>query len=76
MATRNKDFASLCRKVVAMRHKVEEKRRADVLGAPTPEPTRVPETSSVGAIGAPEGVLDAVSPSAETVPPPVMDEVG
>lgn len=76
MATRNKDFASLCRKVVAMRHKVEEKRRAEVLGANEPAEPAVPETSSVGAIGAPEGVLDAVSPSAETVPPPVMEEVG
>lgn len=45
MATRNKDFASLCRKVVAMKAKVEEKKRDDVLKARP--------ASSVGAIAAP-----------------------
>ena len=50
MATRNKDFASVCRKVVAMKVKVAEKKRTDVL-----KDRRAPEVSSVGAIDAPLG---------------------
>jgi hypothetical protein len=37
MATRNKDFASLCRKIMAMKAKVNEKQIADDLGAPAPK---------------------------------------
>ena len=48
MATRNKDFASLCRKVVAMKVKVAEKKRDDLL-----KEREAPEESSVGAIEAP-----------------------
>ncbi|MGF1467182.1 MAG: hypothetical protein ACFCGT_13730 [Sandaracinaceae bacterium] len=48
MATRNKDFASLCRKVVAMRHKVEEKKRSPAAA----------ETSSVGVIETPSPALE------------------
>ena len=47
MAVRNKDFASLCRKVVSMKVRVEEKKRDDILGART-----APTESSVGTIGA------------------------
>lgn len=50
MATRNKDFAALCRKVVAMKAKVAEKKRADALKNRQP-----PAESSVGAIGAETG---------------------
>lgn len=32
MATRNKDFASLCRKIMAMKAKVSEKQIAEELG--------------------------------------------
>ena len=35
-ATRNRDFASLCRKIMAMKAKVNEKQLADELGAKTP----------------------------------------
>ncbi len=58
MATRNKDFASLCRKVVSMKQRVEETNRAAILGARKP-----PDVSSVGAIDAPvviEGDDDAI----------------
>jgi hypothetical protein len=34
MAVRNKDFSSLCRKIMAMKAKVNEKHIADELGAP------------------------------------------
>ncbi len=51
MATRNKDFASLCRKVVAMKAKVAEKKRADALRG-----RQAPAESSVGTI---DGVDDA-----------------
>jgi hypothetical protein len=34
MATRNKDFASMCRKILAMKAKVQEKQLADELGVP------------------------------------------
>lgn len=42
MATRHKEFASLCRKVMAMKAKVNEKQRS-----------AVPEESSVGTVAAP-----------------------
>lgn len=42
MATRHKEFASLCRKVMAMRTKVNEQKQRPV-----------PQESSVGTIGAP-----------------------
>jgi hypothetical protein len=35
-ATRNRDFASLCRKIMAMKAKVNEKQIADDLGAKVP----------------------------------------
>ena len=47
MATRNKDFASVCRKVVAMKAKFAEKKRSDILRA-----RHAPATSSVGEIDA------------------------
>ncbi len=37
MAVRNKDFASLCRKIIAMKARVNEKQIADDLGAPAPK---------------------------------------
>jgi hypothetical protein len=37
MATRNKDFASMCRKIIAMKAKVQEKQLADELGVPVKE---------------------------------------
>ena len=46
MATRHKEFASLCRKVMAMRGKVNEKEKVKV------RPT--PEESSVGTVSAPD----------------------
>ncbi|MGE0789704.1 MAG: hypothetical protein AB7S26_28785 [Sandaracinaceae bacterium] len=54
MATRNKDFASLCRKVVAMKAKVAETKRKEARGQ-----RPVPAESSVGAIDAAEVVDDA-----------------
>jgi hypothetical protein len=50
MATRHKEFASLCRKVMAMRGKVNEKEKAKV------RPT--PEESSVGTVAAPDAQDD------------------
>lgn len=47
MATRNKDFASLCRKVVAMKVRVAAQQREEVLGH-----RKVPAESSVGVINA------------------------
>jgi hypothetical protein len=35
-ATRNRDFASLCRKIMAMKAKVNEKQIADELGVTAP----------------------------------------
>lgn len=59
MATRHKEFASLCRKVMAMRAKVNEgeKKRA------------VPTESSVGTIGAQsaEGAQDSVDAAEGTL---------
>jgi hypothetical protein len=49
MATRNKDFASLCRKIVAMKQKAEQKHREDILRG-----RNAPERSSVGEIAAVE----------------------
>jgi hypothetical protein len=37
MATRNKDFASLCRKIMAMKAKVNEKQIAEDLGKEAPK---------------------------------------
>ena len=55
MATRNKDFASLCRKVVAMKAKVEEKKRAALL-----KERKAPAVSSVGEIDAPESAEEPI----------------
>lgn len=55
MATRSKDFASLCRKVHAMKAKVVEKKAEGARpSAPpsAPEPA-VPAASSVGTVGSP-----------------------
>ena len=41
MATRNKDFASMCRKIIAMKAKVQEKQLADELGVPVKEDEEV-----------------------------------
>ena len=46
MATRHKEFASLCRKVMAMKGKVNEQKPAQT--------RRVPEESSVGTVASPE----------------------
>lgn len=54
MATRNKDFGSLCRKVLAMKQKVEEKHREDILkGRPAPERSSVGEIAAVEAADEP-----------------------
>lgn len=63
MATRNKDFASLCRKVVMMKNRVGEKKREDILGG-----RKTPEQSSVGEIDAVDDVSD--------VDDEVIDDVG
>lgn len=55
MATRNKDFASLCRKVASMKQRVAEKQREDIL-----RPRSVPEHSSVGEIEAVEVIDDSL----------------
>ncbi len=55
MATRNKDFASLCRKVASMKQRVEEKRREDIL-----RPRTAPDQSSVGEIEAVEIIDDSL----------------
>jgi hypothetical protein len=57
MATRHKEFASLCRKVMAMKAKVHTER-----GKPQ---RAVPEESSVGTVAAPEVKTDEVAVSAE-----------
>jgi hypothetical protein len=65
MATRNKDFAPLCRKVVAMKQKAEAKRREDILkgrdhSAGSEHQTLLRgERSSVGEI---EAVISAEEP--------------
>ncbi|GAB4213596.1 MAG: hypothetical protein OHK0013_37600 [Sandaracinaceae bacterium] len=48
MAVRSKDFASLCRKVQAMKSKAGDLREGRVT------PKRAPDKSSVGLIGAPD----------------------
>jgi hypothetical protein len=53
MATRNKDFSSLCRKVIAMKQKAEQKKREDILGRGAPEKSSV-------------GVIDAVDANDDT----------
>jgi len=60
MATRHKEFASLCRKVMAMKGKVHEHK---------PAPRRaVPEESSVGMVAAPhdDHEVDASEASADS----------
>jgi hypothetical protein len=49
MATRHKEFASLCRKVMAMKAKVNETKDAAVAA----RAAKAPVESSVGTIGAP-----------------------
>jgi len=66
MATRNKDFASLCRKVVSMKTRVEDKKRKDVLKG-----RKAPEVSSVGAIEAPGGADVTIEGDDD-----VIDDVG
>jgi len=55
MVTRHKEFASLCRKVLAMKLKVQEKHQR----------REAPAESSVGVIGAP--VADGVDDAADTL---------
>ena len=55
MATRHKEFASLCRKVMAMRNKANQ-------AAASPKERTAPEKSSVGTIDA----VDASQESTET----------
>jgi hypothetical protein len=52
MATRHKEFASLCRKVMAMRQKVNDKQKQQ-------EERRAPEESSVGTVDAPAATKEA-----------------
>jgi hypothetical protein len=59
MATRHKEFASLCRKVMAMKTKVHEQQQQQQ------KARSVPEESSVGTLAA------AAAASAETVRPAV-----
>jgi hypothetical protein len=59
MATRHKEFASLCRKVMAMKGKVAE-------GKKTPEKRQVPQESSVGLVDAPSAA-DAAEDAAEPI---------
>jgi hypothetical protein len=53
MATRHKEFASLCRKVMAMKSKAQTDRNK--------AQRAVPEESSVGTVSAPEVTSDATS---------------
>jgi len=62
MATRHKEFASLCRKVMAMRDKVNDRNRV--------RPT--PEESSVGTVAAP--VAEDASVAAEAPSKPGADD--
>ncbi|MEC7523452.1 MAG: hypothetical protein VYE22_26460 [Myxococcota bacterium] len=61
MATRNKDFASLCRKVVSMKTRVEDQKRKKALKR------KPPAESSVGQIDAVDEVVDASGDDDETV---------
>jgi hypothetical protein len=60
MATRHKEFASLCRKVMAMRGKVNEKEKEKAKVRPTPE------ESSVGTVAAPDAADIAEAEENET----------
>ena len=55
MAVRNKDFASLCRKVVSMKVRVAEQKRKEALKG-----RKVPDKSSVGEIEAPDASDDSL----------------
>ena len=59
MATRNKDFASLCRKVVAMKTRAQQKEREDA--------RRGRDRSSVGDVAAPDSDEQAIDASIEDV---------
>jgi hypothetical protein len=50
MATRNKDFASLCRKIMAMKAKVNEKQIADELGQTKPEGEEAPAPAAAASL--------------------------
>lgn len=54
MAVRSKDFASVCRKVQAMKTKAGDIREGRL------HPKRVPDKSSVGLIDAPESVDESM----------------
>jgi hypothetical protein len=57
MATRHKEFASLCRKVMAMKGRVHEHKPA--------KSRAVPEESSVGTVAAPDATHEVDSVDAE-----------
>ncbi|MGD8858390.1 MAG: hypothetical protein PVI30_00160 [Myxococcales bacterium] len=57
MATRHKEFASLCRKVMAMKAKVNERNR------------QVPEESSVGTVSSPHSEAAETAEAAEASEP-------
>ncbi len=59
MAIRSKDFASLCRKVQAMKVRVQEIKDGKVPAR------RAPAQSSVGVIDAPEGAMDEAEGEAD-----------
>jgi hypothetical protein len=67
MAIRSKDFASLCRKVQAMKVRVEE-----IKSGKGPV-RRAPAQSSVGVIDAPEGAMDEADGEAEAE---ALEDVG
>lgn len=60
MATRSKDYASLCRKVAAMKAKVEEKKRDEILGKRAPEKSSVGEVEAIDASDASDEALEDV----------------
>lgn len=61
MATRNKDFASVCRKVGAMKQKAELKQREAILKSrPAPERSSVGEIAAVGATDSGSTTLEEV----------------
>lgn len=52
MATRNKDFASVCRKISAMKKKAEQRQREKILrNKPAPERSSVGEIAAVAQTG-------------------------
>lgn len=59
MATRNKDFASLCRKVVSMKTRVEAQKQKRVLEPKSGE-RAAPTVSSVGQIDAAEDLDESL----------------